>query len=379
MHFTLLWPDAEMKIFIRPHHEPEWHEKDYIGHPEPVPLEEYARQRAACIDHLAALAPEVEIYDYGVIGTPGISDIDLICFVADERKAAIKAAVEKVSFGSLFVHPPVILPKSSRNDMRWLFPISEFKALRLPENAKSLPPVLSGATLADLALLDSFNSAVVRWKGLSRRLAQPEVNVRQTMLSIWSARYTIETAYLAGLERSAKWDGFADAAFAQRKSWRNDQTVAHDELNRLTNSVKTVMEEIAEASASKLLERIDLPHSSASLSCGRSMFSPCDSVAENWNVKFLKVKLGRTPKLYCQYFLPRTVYDLLFWDGHGDESLAHVAERRGHVANKSAMNDSTVGKSRPLMARLLDDKAATLQKRILDYAILQYFRKLLRN
>ena len=360
-----------MRVLVRPYDTLDWREKTYTGYPEPVPLAEYERQKMACVNALVALAPEIEIHDFGVVGTPGVSDIDLICFVHEDRFEFMNAALDKIPLGNLFVHPPVLMPSSIRDEMRWLFPISDFQPVRLPANAKDLPNTLTGSTLADLALIDSFNSAIVRWKGLSRRLSHPDVDVRQAMLSIWSARHTIETAYLAGLKPCPKWDAFAEAALSQRKIWRQTHQIELDQLNQLTSRVRDVLEEIVESCANLLTKRIRVAHSPTSLAYGRSVFVPTAKSDDAWKTKTYSMRFGRNLRLYHKFFLPQNVYDLLFWNGDGEPSLQKVAYKRALVNQKRSMSGEMSKKSQPLMARLLDPRSPVLHKRLLDQMILR--------
>ena len=346
-----------------------WEAKPVKDIPVPVPRQRYALDEASVIEQMQAIAPAIEIFNFGQVGTPGLSDIDLLCFVPDDIRDAQRAALARIELSGLFSHKPVLLPKSAFADIHWLYPISDLRVVAAPAPVE-LPAPLTADQKADLTLLDCFNGALVRWKALRAARAESALRMRKSLLNIWSARYSIICAELAGLRIAPRWSGFMDRAADQRATWRSEKRIDRELHLWLLDEVESVLTELVEAAARAIASRVRGPLLTTTLSGGRSIVAPAADGASWSSSHFLLALYGRL-RSYHLLSVPHHVMVLLHWEPKGQASLDETARKRAEVGRIRARLAGTSYQRHALLAeRLFEHPAGAIHKRLIDAAAL---------
>jgi glycerophosphoryl diester phosphodiesterase len=348
----------------------DWVTKRRIDLPEPAHLARYEAECAEYIDALCAVLPTIEVFDFGEVGTPGVSDIDLLCVVPDATGATLFRRLALVKRPPLCVHDPIMVPASGRADLRWLLPISNFRRLAGPPEAQPMPPELAPDVQVELALIDAFNSALIGWKSLGIARADDALRVRRAMLTIWSARASVLCAARAGLALPPRWQAFIEDAAAHRAIWRGQARIDIDMLVRLLDEASAVLQQIVEATAAAITLRIDPPAPVSLIRSGRVLFRVAAD-AEAWQTQAFDLARNRRRRRYFRFELPYAIVALMCWRPVGGTTLDACARRRATILRRRALlTGSPAIPEQVLTARLLEKADGSLVKRLTDALVL---------
>lgn len=348
-----------------------WRNKPMISFPQFVPIEQYEYEQKYYIESMLHIVPNMEVFDFGIVGTPGISDIDLLCIIPDETSIRAKESLASLKLSELFAHPPIILPNSARQYMRFLLPISHFRAMAPLANIPHPPPPLPQDEKLLIALLDCFNAVIVRWKAFLVSRAAPVLNVHKLLLNIWSARHSIICAEEAGLPLNRRWRLFMDNAAEHRAIWRRESRIDIPLFYWLLEEVTDIMTEIADSAAHAILQRVTTANEATSLMGGRSLLVSAVS-GQRWQMFEFKLKVGRRTRRYFKFSLPEQAMALLNWKPYGNHLIDQVARKRIEVTQKrNVISMSNDRPECPLAYRLVDHNAASCHKQLIDVLALK--------
>lgn len=343
--------------------ENRWQSKPTVDLPVPVHVDQYAIDQQRVVDEMLAIVPEIEIFNYGVVGTPGISDIDLLCIVPDDIGAAQRSALARIKLSHLFSHGPIMVPRAARKDLHWLLPISDLHRVAARREIE-LPAPLTPVQKTSLALLDCFNGGIVRWKAFRTSRTAPALRVRKSFLSIWSARHSIICGEIAGLPVAPRWVEFMDRAADARATWRREERVDWDLHFWLLDEVECVLTEVVEASARKIERELRENLPAAQLAGGRSVVAPSDS---GWSSAGYALVLNGRPRSYNLLHVPTNVLALLHWRAGGQGPLDEAARKRVALARlRTELAGIPPERYEVLAARLFEQPVSVFRKRLLD-------------
>jgi len=92
-----------------------------VNRPKRIKLIEYDQALKAYVDKVIQTSGIISIWTMGSVGSPGLSDIDVIVVVNDEfnRNKSRRLSVAGIN-DKLFIHGPIIVPESMACEFQWL-------------------------------------------------------------------------------------------------------------------------------------------------------------------------------------------------------------------------------------------------------------------
>jgi hypothetical protein len=352
---------------------PTWLGKPVADVPMPFGVRDYDQQTKDYIAAAQAIVPDISVFDFGVAATPGISDIDLLCLLPDAISPRVCARLQEIPRGSLFAHPPIMLPKDVRAEIGWLLPISAFRPLT--PNAGTIPAlVASREQQIVLALFDAFNSALVGWRGLGIVRAEGNLRIRKSMLHIWSARMSMLRAIAGGIADRPEWHRFRKAAEQQRAEWQRDRQIDTDLVVRLLGDAQALLPSVAVAAGNEIAARVCLPANTVPIVGGTSLITS-SGPAGRWRDEPFELRFAGRKRRYFRFSVPENVLALLHWRAGAQTQFDHVARRRVSVISARAMlMDRRYSIQTVLSARIVDPVARRLRFRVIDRLALRHVR-----
>lgn len=201
----------------------------FINKPNPVPLSNYEKARSELVDKFKNNKDISAIYEYGSIGSPGISDLDLIIvlhgnlkhsspkdFIIDSKKFPIAA---KLATGTL-----MIISKKDFANIKFFDGVNLFKLWG--ENI--LLNKIDQVSLKSREIASVVDWLPERLSRLVKMLKQPELDIKNCLLYLKSFCYVLER--VAQLTRDPYFIGFTKEVLEARSLWLKS---SHQDLRYL--------------------------------------------------------------------------------------------------------------------------------------------------
>jgi hypothetical protein len=183
--------------------------------PEPHDIAAYD---AAVAEYLERLEPEPcirSVYRIGSVGTPGISDIDLLLFLDDQvpvrepRRFSVRSLSPTAQY--LFMHDTFVLPASAAQRLHWHYRVEQLELIR--GEALQLGSVdrerVRDEAPANLAVLTDFTLSILRH--LVTALVTGRIAVRPMLCLLRSLSHSGSVYRGLALPRLAAMDSYDDA------------------------------------------------------------------------------------------------------------------------------------------------------------------------
>ena len=165
----------------------------------------------------------VSVVTLGSVGAPGLSDLDVICVVEDDSKAndlyPLRISKKDHERG-IFIHPPIIIPKSLFKKIDYIFPVSNLVdcyGLSLASEQSNLSDhvkkSLSLVYLMDFTFSRLLQHSVVKTNGV--------VEKRNWLTRLWSLTHTERLCNDVGLELKPSWERLLREIRDVRKKWNS--------------------------------------------------------------------------------------------------------------------------------------------------------------
>jgi tetratricopeptide (TPR) repeat protein len=211
--------------------------------PRPVPETAYEQAAAGLRQHLNAIAPGLEVWQFGSVSEPGISDLDTLLVapsgtgLPDELStfwAEFMRKTEDTAY--VFQHPPsMLLPKDLLPEASKLYPIFQAGRPEAPAEEVSFSDKEHAryhlCALIEMACCYFFRQTLAA-------LLRKQIDVRQILLSMSGYKHSLRVLRANGLEAPGV-EQFAARVTQLRKSWfgSGEQTRQQELLSTVVDAV----------------------------------------------------------------------------------------------------------------------------------------------
>lgn len=156
------------------------------------------------------------IYQFGNVGAPGLSDIDLMVVLRDEAKGAEdfqRLSIRHPSWKDervvrdCFIHNPFVCPESIFREIDWIIPGNEWTRLS-GSHVERREPTNDEDKI--IALIHGLDFAIARVHQLVHAAESPACSLRWLVPQLWSISHTRKILERLGAPLSASWTSLVD-------------------------------------------------------------------------------------------------------------------------------------------------------------------------
>jgi hypothetical protein len=221
----------------------------FCDYPLRLGVADYELSVARYAQAAAAISLDISVFWFGKVKSPGLSDIDLLCVVPDDLPAATcRHLLALTTRDPLFVHGPVILPRSMLDLLPWVSPGGELRHVGGPGlnlGAAELPSDFSRY----LHLANLVEGGLGRWMRLAQMRAEPLLPVRGSCLRLWGMNHALDSMRAAGLAVPAAASELVDSMLRMREEWAHQREIAPALLPELLERGLTMFDALILAGA----------------------------------------------------------------------------------------------------------------------------------
>jgi hypothetical protein len=265
-------------------------EKVFFGHlmdeectdlPFNASFQDYEDAKQSLINAWTTLEVKpVSIYQIGSVNAPGHSDLDFVVVWPEEHKipyAKFHPASFDTAMGKYLVHAPYFCTHELWKGLYTWYPTFDIKHLW---GAKlEMPIPVSKDLKLGLALSHLVDTLITKMpEDLLHYALQRPVRLRVVINTLYSMKYTIELAKMAGLGVSTEHEGFAIKVKALRDQWFVSLADSKNALIYLCSEALRIIEEIQSLTCAKITAICRTKGTST----GREVFSSLQSLAQYW-------------------------------------------------------------------------------------------------
>lgn len=215
-----------------------------VNKAEGIEIVEYDQALEAYVDKVLQTNDIVSIWTMGSVGSPGLSDLDVIVVVNDEfdRKESRRLSVAGIN-DKLFIHGPVIIPDSMACEFQWLIYATNLKKLHGKEGLQEFSEVNNNYVepLVAAYLVDFCESRMLQYATVE---ATGVVDIRSWLTRTWSVLHSVKIirdyfkvealpAYIDELVRKVK---------TPRQSWNSGKEPSSVEIIEAVEASKKINE-----------------------------------------------------------------------------------------------------------------------------------------
>tara|TARA_Y100001968_G_scaffold144788_1_gene132202 strand:+ start:90 stop:1190 length:1101 start_codon:yes stop_codon:yes gene_type:complete len=212
----------------------------------------------------------VSVVTLGSVGAPGLSDLDVICVVEDDSRAndlyPLRVSKKDHERG-IFIHPPIIIPKSLFKEIDYIFPVSNLVdcyGLSLASEkstlARDVEKSLSLVYLMDFTFSRLLQHSVVRANNI--------VEKRNWLTRLWSLTHTQRLCNDVGLVLKPSWESLLSEIRDVRKKWNSGVECSDEKFWNLYQRLFCVHLQLLPEIFKKELEFLELNKPSLDLRFG---------------------------------------------------------------------------------------------------------------
>lgn len=196
----------------------------FCDYPLRLGVPDYDLSVARYAEGAAAISPEIAVFCFGSVHSPGLSDIDILCVVPDDLNSAdCRRLVALAAFDPLFAHGPVILPRSMLPLLPWISPGGRYRQAGGPvlelgvEGGDDRPLPLHIASVIE--------GGLGRWIRLCQAGRSDLFHVRAVCLRLWSLNHMVESSTAAGLAIPQEARDFLTEMRQVRQAWAVERQI----------------------------------------------------------------------------------------------------------------------------------------------------------
>lgn len=162
-----------------------------VNKAERIEIAEYDRVLGAYVDKVLKTNDIISIWTMGSVGSPGLSDLDVIVVVNEEFdfKKSWRLSVTGIN-DNLFVHGPIVIPESMACEVQWLIYATNLQKIfgkgglqDFNEVEKNYVEPLVAAYLVDFCESRMLQYAIVETKGVA--------DIRSWLTRTWSVLHSV--------------------------------------------------------------------------------------------------------------------------------------------------------------------------------------------
>lgn len=210
--------------------------------------DDYEHAIESYISKCANISEVAAIYQFGNVGAPGLSDIDLLVVLGEDVERTEDLQLLSIAhpfwqceplIRDCFIHDVLVCPSSVFRDIDWIVPGNEWRHLAGSRVDRREP---SSDESDVISLVHGLDFAIARLHELVRVAHRPSCSSRWLVPQLWSVTHTYRTLACLGAPVAPSW---------------------HRLLDALTNLRKTPAEQVSEADLAALLPRVTAHFESA--------------------------------------------------------------------------------------------------------------------
>jgi len=276
----------------------------------PVGPDAYGQALARIARRAAAVSGAVGLYQFGGVGCPGISDLDLLCVVPDGLSGApVRQLAAIAEPEPLATHGPFIVERSRLPDMALILPGIALRHCAGPDSLAQIvfPPPLSDEAARAVALADIVEVGCKRWASLTAAPGPQGPGPRRILLTLWALTHLMDSAKRAGLAPDPRQEQLRSDVAALRSEAAGGMAPAAFDLQDLARRGATLVEEMVARAAleAAAVERRRHPLPPA-IHGGRSILLPAEDA--QLAVERRCFRAGPWSRGFQVYRLPGAVY-----------------------------------------------------------------------
>lgn len=201
-------------------------------------------------DLAVALCSDIRLYRFGRVAAPGLSDIDILCVVPDAvDPRIIQFLCEAAAADPVFTHAPFFVPLSLYAQLPYALMFIELEQIAgLPTPPLVDVPVEAGQHALHLAHV--IDSALLRWLWFHRRLGDPRLPVRDTLLLLWSLRHLVRH-FVRVVDPADDMSAFIGEVERTRTDWIEARRVDIETILRLREEGQGHLERLLRRAAAR--------------------------------------------------------------------------------------------------------------------------------
>lgn len=237
----------------------------------PLTIGDYRRAIDCYLGGCADIRGVSAIYQFGNVGAPGLSDIDLMVVLHDEanctedfQRLSLRHPVwqhEQV-IRDCFIHNPFLCPESVFRDIDWIIPGNEWTHLS-GSHVERREPTIGENKL--IALVHGLDFAIARLNQLIHTAESPACSLRWLVPQLWSVTHTRRILDGLGASLSVSWSSLVDGLEDLRATPL--EQLEHVNVAHLMADVATHFENAIDLFAQLLVEEGHVPEPDSSRSC----------------------------------------------------------------------------------------------------------------
>src|SRR5579872_862470 len=186
-------------------------------------IADYERVVDEYTEHCISLPGVCAIFQFGNVGAPGLSDIDLLVVLDDDARtdepvlAALSIRHQRWQRNPLvracFIHDVYVCPRSALANVEYLLPGNTW---RLRAGAAEPPPLPSAHERQMIALVHGLDFSVARLRELAELDDLSTCSMRWLVPQLWALTHTRRTLAEAGADVEESWSDVIGALEAMR-------------------------------------------------------------------------------------------------------------------------------------------------------------------
>lgn len=194
-----------------------------VNKPKRIKLIEYDQALKAYIDKITQASGIISIWTMGSVGSPGLSDIDVIVVVNDDFNSNESRRLSVAGINDdLFIHGPIIIPESMACEFQWMIYATNLHKIYGEGNLQDFNGVEKRYVepLVAAYLVDFCESRMLQFATTE---ATKVIDVRSWLTRSWSALHSVNIIrdYFEVELMPAKIDEFVEKVKIPRQCWND--------------------------------------------------------------------------------------------------------------------------------------------------------------
>ena len=232
-----------------------------VNQPQFLPMEAYEDELERYLQRVNGVQSLLSVMTMGSVGAPGLSDLDIICVVEEQVRAREIPRLDisaRARERGIFVHGPIVVPKSLVGELNYIFPISTLQnrwgeplAQMVKPPAKEEQAELALVYLVDFTLSRLLQHSIVKTSGV--------LDKRGWLTRLWSLTHSEKLCNSAGIVLQPHWIRLLRDIRSVRERWNSGDDCSDSQFLNLYRRLEMVHRQLLSATLKREALLLEIP------------------------------------------------------------------------------------------------------------------------